>query len=163
MVKGGYCINAPTNNDKEVDWKYKISNNKLREITNTLPIRTFWEHHHIKYLGHIYKKYGDITVYTSSKFMSLKKGYHHLPDLPHKSIHESCHFPCPRYGHNFLFSCFLNETKRKTEKESHSQASSTDEHMWRNSTQNEIQYKHNQWDKQHCWSVLQGALFLYVW
>ena len=44
-MKGGYQrINAPTNKekqtttDKEVDWRYRISNDKLREITNTLPI-----------------------------------------------------------------------------------------------------------------------------
>ena len=60
MVKGGYQrINAPTNKekqtttDKEADWRYRISNDKLREITNTLPIRTFCQRHHIKYLGHI--------------------------------------------------------------------------------------------------------------
>ena len=60
MVKGGYQrINAPTNKekqtttDKEVDCRYRISNDKLREITNTLPIRTFCQRHHIKYLGHI--------------------------------------------------------------------------------------------------------------
>ena len=34
-------------------WRYRISNDKLREITNTLPIRTFCQRHHIKYLGHI--------------------------------------------------------------------------------------------------------------
>ena len=60
MVKGGYQrINAPTSKekrtttDKEVDWRYRISNDKLREITNTLPTRTFCQSHHIKYLGHI--------------------------------------------------------------------------------------------------------------
>ena len=59
-MKGGYQrINAPTNKekqtttDKEADWRYRISNDKLREITNTLPIRTFYQRHHIKYLGHI--------------------------------------------------------------------------------------------------------------
>ena len=45
-MKGGYQpINTPTNKekqtttDKEIDWRYRISNDKLREITNTLPIR----------------------------------------------------------------------------------------------------------------------------
>ena len=37
-------INAPTNkeeqttSDKDVDWRYRISNDKLREVTNTLPM-----------------------------------------------------------------------------------------------------------------------------
>ena len=58
--KGGYQrINTPTHKgkqtttDKEVDWRYRISNDKSREIINTLPIRTFCQRHHIKYLGHI--------------------------------------------------------------------------------------------------------------
>ena len=55
-MKGGYLrINTPTNKekqtttDKEVDWRYRISNDKLREITNTFPISTFCQRHHIKY------------------------------------------------------------------------------------------------------------------
>ncbi|KXJ08545.1 hypothetical protein AC249_AIPGENE10765 [Exaiptasia diaphana] len=60
MVKDGYQrVNAPTGkekkakNDNEVDWRFKISNAKLREITKTLPIRTFCQRQHIKYLGHV--------------------------------------------------------------------------------------------------------------
>ena len=60
MVKGGYQrINAPTGkekkakNESELDWRFKISNVKLREITNTFSIRTFCQRQHIKYLGHV--------------------------------------------------------------------------------------------------------------
>ena len=44
-------INAPTNkeeqttSDKDVDWRYRISNDKLREVTNTLPMTTFCQCH----------------------------------------------------------------------------------------------------------------------
>ena len=44
-------INAPTNkeeqttSDKDVDWRYRISNDKLREVTNTLPMTTFCQRH----------------------------------------------------------------------------------------------------------------------
>ena len=48
MVKGGYDrINAPTDKDKqremdrEMDWLYKISNERLREMTHTLSIWAF--------------------------------------------------------------------------------------------------------------------------
>ena len=48
MVKGGYQrINTPTNKekqtttDKEVDWRYRISNDKLRKITKHSPSAPF--------------------------------------------------------------------------------------------------------------------------
>ena len=58
MVKGGYAHkNAPTDKnrkvmmDKDLDWRYKISNERLREITQTLPICNFCYRQHLKYIG----------------------------------------------------------------------------------------------------------------
>ena len=40
-------------NRKEVDWSYKISNARFRDITKTLPIRGFCLEKHFKYIAHI--------------------------------------------------------------------------------------------------------------
>ena len=60
MVKGGYARkNVPTDKSRQVmmnedlDWRYKISNERLREITQTLPISNFCYRQHVKYIGHV--------------------------------------------------------------------------------------------------------------
>ena len=60
MVKRGYARkNVPTDKNRQVmmvedfDWRYKISNERLPEITQTLPIRNFCYWQHVKYIGHM--------------------------------------------------------------------------------------------------------------
>ena len=60
MVKGGYVRkNVPTDRgrqgltDKDLDWRFELSNDRLREITQTLPIRNFCYRQHVKYIGHV--------------------------------------------------------------------------------------------------------------
>ena len=60
MVKGGYARkNVPTHKnrqvmiDEDLDWRVKISNERLREITQKLPIRNFSYRQHVKYIGHV--------------------------------------------------------------------------------------------------------------
>ena len=57
MVRRGFeRKNARDRAEREgtdVDWSYRISNDKLRTITKTLPIRDFCLAQHFKYLAHI--------------------------------------------------------------------------------------------------------------
>ena len=55
MVKGGYARknvpiakNRQVMMDEDLDWRYEISNEKIREITQTLPIRNFCYRQHVK-------------------------------------------------------------------------------------------------------------------
>ena len=57
MVRRGFeRKNAPDRAECEgtdVDWSYRISNDRLRTITKTRPIRDFCLAQHLKYLAHI--------------------------------------------------------------------------------------------------------------
>ena len=60
MVKGGFQRkNAPKNKEDvsipedEIDWAYKISNQKLLQITNSSEIKHFCDIQHLKYVAHI--------------------------------------------------------------------------------------------------------------
>ena len=55
MVKGGFTRkNAPKNKndtsipENEIGWSFKLSNEKIREITNTTEIKPFCEAQHLK-------------------------------------------------------------------------------------------------------------------
>ena len=59
-MKGRYVRkNVPTDRgrqgltDKDLDWRFELSNDRLREITQTLPIRNFCYRQHVKYIGHV--------------------------------------------------------------------------------------------------------------
>ena len=61
MVRGGYQRkNAPNRRehgnvqmDGELDWSFKISNQRLRDITNTIPSRDFCYKQHLQFIAHI--------------------------------------------------------------------------------------------------------------
>ena len=60
MVKGGFSRrNAPKNKkdklipEEEIDWSYKLSNEKIREITKTNGIKLFCDMQHFKYIAHV--------------------------------------------------------------------------------------------------------------
>ena len=61
MVRGGYQRkNAPNRRehgngqmDGELDWSFKISNQRLRDITNTMPLRDFCYKQHLQFIAHI--------------------------------------------------------------------------------------------------------------
>ena len=60
MVKGGFKRkNAPKNkNDtsipaEDIDWSFVLSNEKIREITNTSEIKHFCHVQHLKYIAHV--------------------------------------------------------------------------------------------------------------
>ena len=60
MVKGGFARkNAPKNKKdtsipaEEVDWSFKLSNEKVREITKTTEISHFCQIQHLKYIAHV--------------------------------------------------------------------------------------------------------------
>ena len=59
-MKGGFSIrNAPKNKkdksipEEEIDWSYKLSNEKIREITKTNGIKLFCDMQHLKYIAHV--------------------------------------------------------------------------------------------------------------
>lgn len=66
MITGGYARkNAPPRSKKkkgvdptslvegELDWSYKISNDKLHQITSTQPIELFYFTQHLQYIAHV--------------------------------------------------------------------------------------------------------------
>ena len=60
MVTGGFTRkNAPKNKndtsipDNEIDWSLKLSNEKIRKLTNTTEIKHFCEAQHLKYIAHV--------------------------------------------------------------------------------------------------------------
>ena len=60
MVKGGFSRkNAPKNKndlsipEEEIDWSYKLSNERIREITKSSSIKRFCEKQHLKYIAHV--------------------------------------------------------------------------------------------------------------
>ena len=39
--------------DNEIDWSFKLSNERIRKITNTTEIKHFCEAQHLKYIAHV--------------------------------------------------------------------------------------------------------------
>lgn len=60
MVKGGFSRkNAPKNKKDtsipkdEIDWSFKLSNERIREITKSTEIKSFCDKQHLKYIAHV--------------------------------------------------------------------------------------------------------------
>ena len=60
ISKGGISRkNAPKNKndlsipEEEIDWSYKLSNERIREITKSSCIKRFCEKQHLKYIAHV--------------------------------------------------------------------------------------------------------------
>ena len=42
-----------TENDDDLDWRYRLTNDEILQITNSAPIPNFCQIQHLKYIGHV--------------------------------------------------------------------------------------------------------------